>query len=77
MKTLIIAFAATTTLAAPVLAHAGMHAQRGSAAMRGVHAQAMAPANVDTVYANGENLGSDPDPHVRLQLLRSAGVLDR
>ena len=77
MKALIIALAAATTLAAPALAHPGMHAQRGGGAMRGVQAQAMAPANVDTVYANGANLGSDPDPHVRLQLLRSAGILDR
>lgn len=77
MKTLIIALAAATTLASPALAHPGAHAQRDGSATRGVQAQAMAPANVDPVYANGENLGSDPDPNVRLQLLRSAGVLDR
>jgi hypothetical protein len=77
MKTLIVALAAATTLAAPALAHPGMHAQRGGGAMRGVQAQAMAPTNIDTVYANGENLGGDPDPHVRLQLRRSAGIFDR
>jgi hypothetical protein len=77
MKTLIIALAAAATLASPALAHPGVHAQRDGVAMRGVQAQAMVPANVDTVYANGENLGSDPDPQVRLQLLRSAGAIDR
>jgi hypothetical protein len=76
MKTMILALAAVAALAGPALAHPAMHAQRGGASMRGIDAQAMAPTG-DTVYANGANLGSDPDPQVRLQLLKSAGLGDR
>jgi hypothetical protein len=77
MKTMILALAAVAALAGPALAHPAMHAQRGGASMRGADAQAMAPAGADTVYAYGANLGSDPDPQVRLQLLKSAGLGDR
>lgn len=75
MKKLIIAFAAVTALASTAMAHP-MHTQR-SGDMRGADAQAMAPAYAGTVNAFGANLGSDPDPQVRLQLLRSAGIFDR
>ena len=77
MKKLIIAFAAVTALAsAAAMAHP-MHAQRGNQGMRGAEAQAMAPSYSATVNTDGRELGSDPDPQVRLQLLRSAGILDR
>ena len=76
MKTMILALAAVAALAGPALAHPAMHAQRGGAGMRAADAQTMAPT-ADTVYAYGANLGSDPDPQVRLQLLKSAGLGDR
>lgn len=76
MKKLIIAFAAATALASAAMAHP-MHAQRGNQGMRGAEAQAMAPSYSATVNTDGRELGSDPDPQVRLQLLRSAGILDR
>ncbi|MGN6571451.1 MAG: hypothetical protein ACTHLO_08555 [Pseudolabrys sp.] len=73
MKKIIIALAALT-LTSAAMAHP-MHGKRTNA-MRGADAQAMASTG-NTVYAFGQNLGSDPDPQVRLQLLRSAGILDR
>jgi hypothetical protein len=76
MKTLIIALAAAAALASPALAHPGMHMQRGNDA-HAARAQAMPPADADTVYAFGANLGSDPDPQVRLQFLRGVGMFDR
>ena len=74
MKKLIVAFAAVTALASAAMAHP-MHARGGNRDMRGAEAQAMAyGAPVNT---NGRELGGDPDPQVRLQLLRSAGIFDR
>jgi hypothetical protein len=74
MKKMIIAFAAVTALASTAMAHP-MHAKRDSY-VRGADAQAMAPAGT-SVNAFGYNLGSDPDPQVRLELLRNAGLKDR
>jgi hypothetical protein len=75
MKKIITAFVAVAALSSSALAHP-MHAQRGNQDMPGTDAQAMAPAGT-AVYAFGANLGSDPDPQVRLQLLRSAGISNR
>jgi len=75
MKKTIITLAALAAFTTAASAHP-MHTQRG-ADMRGADAQAMAPAYTGTVNAYGANLGSDPDPQVRLQLLRSAGIFDR
>jgi hypothetical protein len=47
--------------------------QRAGARLRGVRAQAtdsMSPSDPDTVYVNGEYVGRDPDPNVRLELRR-------
>jgi len=76
MKKTILTLAALAALTSAVMAHP-MHAARVNDAMRGADAQAMSPAYAGTVTAFGRNLGSDPDPQVRLQLLRSAGNLDR
>jgi hypothetical protein len=45
--------------------------------MHGARAQALATGGADAVYANGTYLGADPDPQVRLQLMRNAGFQDR
>ena len=74
MKKTIIALAALA-LASTAMAHP-MHGQRGKNA-RGADTQAMAPAYSGAVNDDGRDLGSDPDPQVRLQLLRSVGNLDR
>ena len=37
---------------------------------RGVRAEAMSPADPDVVYENGQYVGRDPDPNVRLELRR-------
>jgi hypothetical protein len=76
MKKLIIALAAAATLASPALAHSG-HMKRAGNDLRGIQAQAMPANDGNAVYANGQYLGSDPDPQVRLQLLRSEGLWDR
>lgn len=76
MKKTIIALVALTALVSTAMAQP-THAQRVNQHMRGDDAQAMAPANSTTVTAFGRVLGSDPDPQVRLQLLRSAGIQDR
>ena len=76
MKKTIIALAALTALTSAAMAQP-MHAKRGFYDTRGTDAQAMAPTNGTTVTAFGRVLGSDPDPQVRLQLLRSAGIQDR
>ena len=75
MKKLIIALAAAATLASPALAHSG-HMKRAANDLRGIQAQAL-PNDGTAVYANGQYLGSDPDPQVRLQLLRSEGLWNR
>jgi hypothetical protein len=75
MKKLIIALAAAAALASPALAHSG-HIKRAGNDLRGVQAQAI-PNDGNAVFANGQYLGSDPDPQVRLQLLRSEGLRDR
>ena len=38
--------------------------------MRGVRPEAVSPADPDTVYENGQYVGRDPDPNVRLELRR-------
>lgn len=75
MTKTIITLAALAALTTAASAHPNMHARGGD--MRGADAQAMAPAYAGAVNAYGANLGSDPDPQVRLQLLRSAGSFDR
>ena len=75
MKKTILTLAALATLTSAAMAHP-MH-KSGSNAMQANEAQAMSPAYAGAVNAYGRNLGSDPDPQVRLQLLRSAGFLDR
>ena len=37
---------------------------------RGVRAEAISPADPDVVYENGQYVGRDPDPNVRLELRR-------
>ena len=43
-------------------------APRTSERLRGVRAEAISPNDPDTVYVNGEYIGRDPDPNVRLEL---------
>lgn len=43
-------------------------APRTSERLRGVRAEAISPNDPDTVYVNGEYVGRDPDPNVRLEL---------
>lgn len=76
MKTFIITFATAAVLASPALAHARMRAP-ATQDVRGIYAQAVPAVRAGAVYANGAYLGADPDPQVRLQLMRSAGVQDR
>jgi hypothetical protein len=38
--------------------------------LRGVRAEAISPADPDVVYENGQYVGRDPDPNVRLELRR-------
>jgi hypothetical protein len=40
------------------------------ARMRGVRADSLSPSDPDTVYENGQYVGRDPDPNVRLELRR-------
>ena len=47
----------------------GLFAQVGKD-MRGVRSEAMSPVDPDTVYENGQYVGRDPDPNVRLELRR-------
>jgi len=77
MKTIIIAAATAAALASSALARPAMHAQPAPDGYRGVQTNAMLPLRPDAVYAYGTYLGADPDPQVRLQLLRSAGFLNR
>ena len=44
--------------------------QRSGARTRGVRAELISPSDPDTVYVNGEYVGRDPDPNVRLELRR-------
>jgi hypothetical protein len=44
--------------------HATSHKQRG------VRAETISPADPDVVYENGQYVGRDPDPNVRLELRR-------
>ena len=37
---------------------------------RGVRAEGISPADPDVVYENGQYVGRDPDPNVRLELRR-------
>jgi hypothetical protein len=37
---------------------------------RGVRAETLSPADPDVVYENGQYVGRDPDPNVRLELRR-------
>lgn len=76
MQKLIIALAAAATLASPALAHS-RHMKRAGHELRGIQAQAVPANDGNAVYANGQYLGSDPDPQVRLQLLRTEGLQNR
>jgi hypothetical protein len=77
MKTIIIAFVAASALASSALARAPTHTRADAQQMHGARAQALATGGADAVYANGTYLGADPDPQVRLQLMRNAGFQDR
>jgi hypothetical protein len=44
--------------------------QRSGARVHGVRAESISPSDPDTVYVNGEYVGRDPDPNVRLELRR-------
>jgi len=76
MKTFIITLATAAALASPALAHARMRTP-AAPDLRGIQAQALPAVGADAVYANGAYVGADPDPQVRLQLMRSAGNQDR
>jgi hypothetical protein len=64
----------------PALEHGGFNSESSSYAyepsrstrshMRGVRSEAMSPVDPDTVYENGQYVGRDPDPNVRLELRR-------
>jgi hypothetical protein len=48
-------------------AYAPSHA---NARLRSVRAEAVSPNDPDTVYVDGQYVGRDPDPNVRLELRR-------
>jgi len=85
MKKLAIMLALTTLAASPALAQniqkpaTANHAYQTSAAQVPPHegwmAYAFYPDN-DVVIENGQVLGRDPDPNVRLQLRRDADIKD-
>ena len=77
MKTFIITLAAAAALVSPALAHAPMHARAEAQDMYGMRAQAAPAAGANAVFAAGAYLGADPDPQVRLQLMRNAGFENR
>jgi hypothetical protein len=63
----------------PALEHGGFAAtpETGATAyaslparMRSVRADSLSPSDPDTVYENGQYVGRDPDPNVRLELRR-------
>jgi len=60
--------AAGTTTAFSSAGSAYASAPRTSERLRGVRAEAISPNDSDTVYVNGEYVGRDPDPNVRLEL---------
>jgi hypothetical protein len=68
MKRLLLVAAAAALLASPVFAQTEKPAQ----AQKGQATTQKAPAvkGPNDVYCGGQYLGSDPDPKVRLQLLR-------
>jgi hypothetical protein len=76
MKTLIIAFAALAAFASAATARP-TQGPRLYHDVRAADAQAMVPNYSGTVIGYGRTLGTDPDPQVRLQLLRNAGFSDR
>jgi hypothetical protein len=76
MKKLIVALAAVAAFVSAAAAHP-MHGARMDRDMRAAAAQAMEPSYTGAANAYGRNLGADPDPQVRLQLLRNAGFADR
>ena len=41
-----------------------------NAQLRGIRAEAVSPNDPDTVYVDGQYVGRDPDPNVRLELRR-------
>jgi hypothetical protein len=83
MKKLAIMLALTTLAASPALAQnttkrmAANHAYQASNAQilpdEALAAYAFYPSN-DVVIENGEILGRDPDPNVRLQLRRDSNI---
>jgi hypothetical protein len=73
MKKLVLAAALATLVATPAFAqyqstYAPRHA--GADSLAGIRAQAQPSVRGDAVYVNGQYVGADPDPNVRLELRR-------
>lgn len=43
---------------------------QANARLRGIRAEVISPNDPDTVYVDGQYVGRDPDPNVRLELRR-------
>ena len=76
MKKTVLSAALAMLLALPAFAQSysggyGTGTPRASSHKhRGVRAEGISPADPDVVYENGQYVGRDPDPNVRLELRR-------
>jgi hypothetical protein len=68
MKTLITALALSTAAIVPVTAHAAPRAQVHAHG----HLQGHHVAATRHIYWQGTDLGTDPDPNIRIQIRRDA-----
>jgi hypothetical protein len=75
MNRTILFAAALALLASPVFAQTNSQAPARTPA-RAADQGAPAVKGPNDVYCSGKYLGSDPDPKVRLQLLKDAGHCD-
>jgi hypothetical protein len=79
MKKLVLAAALATLVATPAFAqyqstYAPHHVSMDRLA--GIRAQAQPSMRSDDVYVNGQYVGADPDPNVRLELRRDLPAND-
>jgi hypothetical protein len=61
--------------ASPVLAQPTYNSHRAVQRLENVRAQAMPSLSNDTVIVDGQYVGADPDPNVRLQLRQNAPAI--
>jgi hypothetical protein len=77
MKKLVLGAALALMAASPVLAQ-GSYTTHRATRIDNIRAQAMPALNSGTVYVDGQVVGADPDPNVRLQLQKDyTSVVDR